>query len=110
MYDREIASRVTAGQSTNETVGEFRITVTPRPGHTLAELQAACDSVIETLKREGPTADELQRAKAGVQFAFVAGLESNLGKAFRLANGQTVLRRPRLLVHDRLRAVSASHR
>jgi hypothetical protein len=24
-----------------------------------------------------------------VQFAFVAGLESNLGKAFRLANGQT---------------------
>ncbi len=89
VYDREIASRVTTGQSTNETVGEFRVTVTPRPGHTLAELQAACDSVIETLKREGPTADELQRAKAGVQFAFVAGLESNLGKAFRLANGQT---------------------
>jgi zinc protease len=94
VYDREIASRVTARQSTNEAVGEFRITVTPRPGHTLAELQAACDSVIETLKREGLTPDELQRAKAGVQFSFVAGLESNLGKAFRLANGQTYFDNP----------------
>jgi zinc protease len=89
VYDREIASRVTAGQSTNEAVGEFTITVTPRPGHSLAELQSACDGVLDALKREGPTADELQRAKAGVQFAFVAGLESNLGKAFRLASGQT---------------------
>ena len=50
--------------------------------------------MIERLKRDGPTADELQRAKAGVQFAFVAGLESNLGKAFRLANGQTYLDDP----------------
>jgi zinc protease len=89
VYDREIASRTTARQDTSESVGEFRITVTPRPGHTLAELQVACDAVLESLKRDGPTADELERAKAGVRFTFVAGLESNLGRAFDLAAGQT---------------------
>jgi predicted Zn-dependent peptidase len=44
--------------------------------------------VIARFKREGPTADELKRAKAGLQFSFVSGLESNLGKAFRLGAAQ----------------------
>jgi zinc protease len=89
VYDHELASKVTANQATNESVGDFRISVTPRPGHSLAELKAACDPVLEALKKDGPTPDELQRAKADVQFAFVSSLESNLGKAFQLATGQT---------------------
>ena len=41
------------------------------------------------MKREGPTTDEVSRAKAGAQLAFISGLESNLGKANTLATNQS---------------------
>jgi len=87
VYDRQWAASVAAQQRTNENGGEFRITLTPRPGHTLTELELATDSIIERLQRDGPTADEVARAKAGIELAFVAGLESNLQKADMLADG-----------------------
>ena len=61
--------------------------ITPRPGHALTTLEAAADAIIERLKKEGPTAEEMQRAIAGEELGFVRSLESNLGKAFRLADG-----------------------
>ncbi len=88
VYDRQSAASVSAYQDSNEDVGEFSIILTPRPGHTLTELELATDSIVDRLKREGPTADELQRAKAPAQLQFVRGLESNLGKVFQLAQGQ----------------------
>jgi zinc protease len=87
VFDQQSAASVSAGQSTNENVGDFQIVITPRPGHSLEELRLATDSIIERLKREGPTADEVQRAKAGIELGFVRNLESNLGKAEQLADG-----------------------
>lgn len=87
VYDRQAAATVSARQRSNEDVGEFLVTITPRPGHSLADLESAADAIIEKLKSEGPSAEELQKATAGKELAFVRGLESNLGKAFRLANG-----------------------
>jgi zinc protease len=87
VYDRQAAATVSARQRSNEDVGEFLVTITPRPGHSLTDLEAAADAIIEKLKSEGPTAEEIQKATAGKELAFVRGLESNLGKAFRLANG-----------------------
>ena len=63
------------------------MTITPRPGHSLTELEAAADAIIEKLKIEGPTAEEIQKATAGLELSFLSGLQSNLGKAFRLADG-----------------------
>jgi len=90
VYDEQAAASVSAGQSTNEDVGEFMVTMTPRPGHSLTDLEIAADAVIERLKREGPTAEEVQKATAGEELSFVRGLESNLGKAFQLANGAAI--------------------
>jgi zinc protease len=87
VYDRQWAASVAAQQRTAENGGEFRVTVTPRPGHTLTELELATDSIIERLRRDGPTADEVARAKAGIELSFVSGLESNLEKADMLADG-----------------------
>jgi zinc protease len=87
VYDKQSAASVSAGQSTNEDVGEFRLMITPRPGHTLTDLEQAADEVIERFKKEGPTAEEMQKATAGEELGFVRGLESNLGKAFRLSDG-----------------------
>ena len=88
-YDKELVSEVSASQNSSEDVGQFRITLTPRPGHTLADIEKAADAIVEQIKKDGPTQDELARSKAGLQFAFVSQLESNLGKGFNLAIGQT---------------------
>ena len=87
VYDSQAAANVAAFQGSNEDVGEFRVIVTPRPGHTLTELEAAVDDVLQKFMREGPTAEEIRKATAGLELSFLRGLESNLGKAERLLNG-----------------------
>jgi zinc protease len=94
VYDKQIAANVIVYQDPFEGVGHFNVVVTPRPGHTLTEIETAVDSVIDRFKREGPTADELKRVKAGQQLAFLNGLQSNLGKAFQLAEDQTFFNDP----------------
>jgi zinc protease len=94
VYDRESAASVQAFQFSREAVGDFGMIITPRPGHTLAELEASTDSVIERLKYEGPTAEEMQRAVAGAEFNFVANLQSNLGKAEILNTGAVYFNDP----------------
>lgn len=88
VYDSQGAASASARQGSNEDVGEFVVTITPRPGHALTDLEAAMDVVVERLKSEGPTAEEVQKATAGEELGFVRGLESNLGKAFRLVEGE----------------------
>jgi zinc protease len=87
VYDQQAAASVGTSQSSNEDVGEFVITVTPRPGHSLTELEVATDAILERLKAEGPTVDEIQRASAGLERDFLNRLQSNLGKASTLAAG-----------------------
>jgi zinc protease len=90
VYDQQAATAVFANQNSKESVGEFEIVITPRPGHSLTELEQVTDGVIAQLKSEGPTAEEIQRATAGLELQFVSGLQSNLGKALRLADGAGV--------------------
>jgi zinc protease len=87
VYDRQSAASVGAFQSTSEDVGEFGITINPRPGHTLTALEQELDAIIETLKAEGPTQQEIQLATAAQELEFVNGLQSNLGKSNQLADG-----------------------
>ena len=87
VYDKQSAASVSAFQSTSEDVGDFVVVVTPRPGNPLADLEQAIDGVLATMKADGPTAEEMQKATAGEELSFVRGLESNLGKAMRLSDG-----------------------
>jgi len=87
VYERQAAASVSASQDSKEDVGEFSIVVTPRPDHSLTDLEAAVDAILAKIKTEGPTAEEIQRATAGLELGFVSGLQSNLGKAFTLADG-----------------------
>ena len=88
VYDRQLAAAVTAGQSTSEDIGTFNVSITPRPNISLTQLEMIADSIIERIKRDGPTADEVTRAKAGDELDFISGLESNLNKAFNLAGNE----------------------
>jgi zinc protease len=94
VYDSQSAASVSVFQNAAENVGQFAVIATPRPGHTLNELETQIDSVVNQFKREGPTADELKRVKAGQQLGFLNGLQSNLGKAFQLAEDQTFFNDP----------------
>jgi zinc protease len=87
VYDQQAAASVGTSQDSSENAGEFQIVITPRPGHSLTELEQSTDTLLQRLKTEGPTAEEIQRATAGLELQFVSGLQSNLGKALRLADG-----------------------
>ena len=110
VYDRQSATQVNVSQNDREDVGEFGITITPRPGHTLTELEATTDSIIERFKHEGPSADEVERALAGIEFTFVSGLESNLGKALLLSFANTYFGDPGhyRAEYARMRSVTAA--
>jgi zinc protease len=87
VYDQESAANIGAFNDANELAGSFLVLITPRPGHALGELEASTDSIIDRLKRDGPTADEMRRTAAGLEFGFVAALQSNLGRANILLSG-----------------------
>ena len=87
VYDTQLATQVIAFQRSNEDVGEFQLIVIPRPDHSLTEIEDAADQIIKKFISEGPTAEELQKAKSGLELGFVRGLESNLGKANQLLDG-----------------------
>jgi zinc protease len=87
VYDSQKASNVFGFQNSAEDVGVFQVTVIPRPEATLTELEVAVDQVLQKFISEGPTAEELQKAKSGLELSFLRGLESNLGKADRLNSG-----------------------
>lgn len=89
VYDKQIATNVRVFNQGAEQSGELQIIATPRPGHTLTELETEIDGILSGLKRDGPTAEELKRVKAGQQAGFINSLQSNLGKAFVLAQDQT---------------------
>jgi len=88
VYDRQLAANVSSFQNTLEDAGQFSITITPRPNVSLTQLEMITDSILDRFKREGPTADEIARAKAGAELQFISGLESNLRKASTLASDQ----------------------
>jgi len=87
VYDKQSAATVSAYQNTNENVGEFAIMITPRPGNSLTDIETAVDGVLAGMLKDGPTAEEIQKAAASLEISFLRGLESNLNKAMILCDG-----------------------
>ena len=87
VFDAQSAASVNAFENSNEQAGSFVVILTPRPASTLSQLESSTDSVIARLKAGGPTADEMAKAQAGLEFGFVSALQSNIGKADILNDG-----------------------
>jgi len=87
VYDAQSAASVQAFQNSSELLGEYALIVVPRPNNSLTSIETAIDSVLQRIKREGPTAAEMERALARAEFAFVSALETNFGKAETLLDG-----------------------
>jgi zinc protease len=75
VYDMQIAQDVSAFQASAALSSSFQIIATPRPGHTVAELQQVIDEEIQKLQREAPTSHELERSVNQVESSFFNRME-----------------------------------
>jgi zinc protease len=75
VYDMQIAQDVNAGQQSQALSSSFQIVATPRPGHTVAELQKVIDEEIVKLQHEPPTAHELERSVNQIEASFYNRME-----------------------------------
>jgi zinc protease len=75
VYDLQIAQDVNAFQASAALSSSFQIIATPRPGHTVAELQKVIDEEIQKLQREAPTSHELDRSVNQVESSFFNRME-----------------------------------
>ncbi len=103
VYGKKLCSNVNAFQVSSEIAGAFVVSATARPGSSLKEIEQILDSEIARLAKEGPTADELSRAKTKWEFEFVSGLErigGFGGQADLLNQYNTFFGNPNLFAED----------
>ncbi len=81
VYDLQIAQDVSAVQDSRALASMFLIVVTARGGHGLSEIEKIVQEEIDRLKREPPTARELERAINQYEAGFYRALERNRDKA-----------------------------
>src|SRR5690606_1351261 len=84
VYELQIAADVSAYQSGGKLAGDFTIAATARPGHTLEELERVILEELERLRREPPSAEELERIVNQYEMSFLEQLERVDLKADRL--------------------------
>src|SRR5207248_1784854 len=75
VYDMQIAQSVSAGQSSQALSSYFLVQATPRPGHTVEELQKVIDEEIAKLQNEPPSEHELDRSLNQIEASFYNRME-----------------------------------
>jgi zinc protease len=113
VYDKQLASSVSSFNNGMEISGFFCIYPTARPGASMAEIEKNVTEEIARLAKEGPTAEEVDRARTKWEYNFVTGLErigGFGGKADLLGQYNTFLGDPAKFDEDvkRYRGATAS--
>jgi len=75
VYEKQIAQDVSAEQDSQSLGSVFSVQVTARPGHAPAEIEKAIDEELDRFSREGPTGNELERARNTIETRIIQGLE-----------------------------------
>jgi zinc protease len=75
VYDRQLASAVSASNYSAEIAGFFFVQATARPGTPLEDIERVIGEEIARLAKDGPTVEELDRARTKHESAFISGLE-----------------------------------
>ena len=76
VHDLQVAQDVEAFQNGMRGDGVFMVQVTPKPGHTPAEMAALVDAEIQKIVDHGITDRELQRAKNSIGASFLDRLSA----------------------------------
>ena len=83
--DKNLTSRTTAYNNSQELAGEFHIIITANNGVNLNEVEAGIFEAFKLLEKEGVSDSDVERIKAGLETGFYNGIGSVLGKSFQLA-------------------------
>jgi zinc protease len=75
VYDDQIATDVRVYQGSSEIGSTFVVQATARPGGDLVAVEKALDEEMARFLRDGPTAEEVERAKTDRLAGFVRGVE-----------------------------------
>ena len=75
VYDKPLATQVAAFNASGEIASMFVVQATARPGTPLSDIEAVITTEIARLAKEGPSAQELERAKTKQEAEFISGLE-----------------------------------
>ena len=75
VYEKQLATAVSAFNITGEIASGFVVNATARPGSSLAQIERIITDEIARLASEGPSADEVERAKTKRETEFISGLE-----------------------------------
>jgi zinc protease len=111
VYERRIATDVSAYQHSREMSGMFQIACTAAAGVTLPELEVAVRAAVAHLAAEGVTGAELERGLAQTEAQFVYRLQTVGGfggKSDQLNAYNTYVGNPGYFAHDRERYVNVT--
>ncbi len=75
VHQDQIATDAAAYVDLSEIGGHFVMVATARPGESLAKVEQALDEELARFIKDGPTKDELDRAKTQYEAGFVRGIE-----------------------------------
>lgn len=111
VFDKQLASSVSAFDNTLGIAGWFQITVTAAKGKEIADLLPVVEGIVREVQQNGVTAEEVERAKRNIIAGHMRGLErigGFGGRADLLNTYQTFLGDPGYLPRDlaRYRAVT----
>lgn len=100
VHEKQIAQNVSAGNQSMMLGSVFMLVATAKPGVAIEELENALDDELAELQVNGPTDDELERAKNLIQTQFVFGLEQPGRVADRLNTYNHYLGDPDYVAQD----------
>jgi zinc protease len=111
VYERRVATDVSAYQHSREIAGTFQIACTAAAGVSLGELDAAIRTVVAQLATSGPTDAEIARALAQTEAQFLYRLQTVGGfggKSDQLNAYNTYLDDPGFFERDRQRYIDVT--
>src|SRR5215213_3380546 len=94
VYDKQLSQDAFASHFSREIAGQFQVTSTARPGKSLDEIEKEINGEIERIKKEPPTAEELNRALNVIESQTIFGMQTVLGKADQMNSYATFQGRP----------------
>jgi len=108
VYEKQLALDVTASQESLTLSSVFEIRATARPGVKPEDLEKAVDDELNAFRASGPTAEELNRARNGIETRAISGLELFNGVADLLNTYSHYLGTPDFLAGDIARYENAT--
>ncbi|MGE5681344.1 MAG: M16 family metallopeptidase, partial [Bacillota bacterium] len=84
--EKKLAPNVMVRQNSGEIAGTIQVSVRAFPGTKLTEVENAIKEAFQRFEKEGFSDKDIERQKAGIEFAVYNSMSSVLGKAMRLSD------------------------